>query len=155
MKKITTLIIMLLFTANSFSQHQKGDLLLEGILSGSWTSLGLLDNTVFGTYITDDMAITAGLIAVMDDEISLSTTLGVRYHFSGDFNKAILGKNPLVYATLINYRVGVDSDLAWEAGVRNRFYANKWLAFEPGMGVAKLPDIPVTFRSYVGISCIF
>tara|TARA_B100000902_G_C26948351_1_gene734520 strand:- start:128 stop:583 length:456 start_codon:yes stop_codon:yes gene_type:complete len=151
MKKLFTIIFIMMFTTISFSQHEKGDLLLEGVVSSSWTSLGLLDNTVFGTYITDNIAITAGVSAVFGKDPVSASTLGIRYHLSSQS----LGKNPMIYGNLITTSVDGESDRAWEVGVRNRFYANSWLAFEPGIGVFKIPGTPAGLSSFVGVAYIF
>ena len=152
MKKSYIFLILLLSVTISFSQNHKGDLLLEGVVSSSWTSLGLLDNTVFGTYITDNLAITVGVSAVFDEDDPITnSTLGIRYHLlSPSF-----GKNPILYANIVTYSFGGDSDMAWEVGLRNRFYANSWLAFEPGVGIASTAGGPTLLSSFIGIAYIF
>ena len=61
----------------------------------------------------------------------------------------------MIYGNLISASFDGESDRAWEVGVRNRFYANSWLAFEPGVGVSKLPGTPAVLSSFVGIAYIF
>ncbi len=138
---ILTLLFFMLFFTTTQAQTQKGNLLLEGTISGSWTSIALTDNTTFGYYLNDNLAITLGFnIGVIESDNS-NFKLGTRYHFN---------EQTLAYADL-----GVISEeFAISLGLGYRFYANDWMALEPRVGLATEGDA-LLFKTDVNVSLFF
>ena len=168
MKKVLILTIIFFISTYSFSQHEQGDLLLEGVVSDSWTSLGLVDNAVFGLYVTDNLALTVGISIVFSkpefENQNVASTVGVRYHFS----EMKLLKNPLFYTDFIyigsspHFNGGVAHEdeffkerFSVNIGFANRFYATDWLALEPRIGFTRIAGAPLLFSSSVAIAYVF
>ena len=168
MKIILFCITTCFLSTNSFCQHQQGDLLLEGRVSDSWTSLGLLDNTVFGIYITDNLAVTAGLTILFSKPTlvnqEVASTFGIRSHF----REMKLLKNLLFYTNLIyignspHFNGGAAYEdeffaerFSFNLGFGNRFYVNDWLGLEPRIGLTRIAGEPLLFSSSVNIAYVF
>lgn len=142
MKKFIIILTIFLISNNVFSQHSKGDLLLESQFNGAWSSLALSDNTVFGLYISDNFALIMGTSIGLVENSELSLKLGGRYH---------LNNNSIVFSDL--HYDDYTQNLNINLGISNRFFANDWLAFEPKVGI-EYQGLAITFKSSVGV-CVF
>ena len=142
MKNFIVILSFLVFFSNTSAQTQKGDLLLESTISGSWTSIALSDKSTFGYYLKENLAITLGFnIGIIDNDIN-DISIGSRYH---------LNEHVLTF-------LDIDLDFLSEnfnldLGLGYRFYANDWLALEPRLGLEY--EEALLLKSSINLSLFF
>ena len=141
MKKIITILLIAFFTNNLSAQDNKGNLLLEGSLLGSWTEIAISGNNI-GYYITDNFALSTGYAIGLVESDLVNMNFGGRYHLSDNF---------LAYTDIYIFSEGVgptyESTYSLDLGVKTRYYATKWMSIEPGVGlfVTDIGDTGTTF----------
>ena len=150
MKKIITILLITIFTNNLSAQDNKGDLLLEGSLLGSWTEIAISGYNI-GYYITDKFVLSTGYAIELVDQDFVEMNFGGRYH---------LPNNLLAYTDLYiaSDESGDVSMSSLELGLKNRYYATEWMSIEPGVGlfVTNMGSDPQTFLiSKLGFSLHF
>ena len=139
MKKIITILLIAFFTNNLSAQDNKGNLLLEGSLLGSWTEIAISGNNI-GYYIADNFALSTGYaIGIVESDL-VNMNFGGRYHLSDNF---------LAYTDIYiaSDEYGDVSISSLDLGVKTRYYATKWMSIEPGVGlfVTDIGDTGATF----------
>ena len=139
MKYLTLLLLFSSLFLNA--QTQKGDLLLESTINGSWTSIELSDNATFGYYVGEKVAITLGFNIGIIDNVDFHLSLGSRYHI----NEHVLTFLDFIISDLEENRINF--------GLGYRFYANDWIALEPRICLEYWEAL--TYKSAVNISFYF
>ena len=127
MKKIITILLITFFTNNLSGQDNKGNLLLEGSLLGSWTEIAISVNNI-GYYISDNFALSTGYVIGLWESDLVNMNFGGRYHLSDNF----LAYTDIYIANRPNGDVSISS---LDLGVKTRYYATKWMSIEPGVGI--------------------